>query len=74
MAKLPTSAEILAAIEKVKQLPVDVREELEYLLDEGIVANVDEIVQDETNDILLLLRQVLEVTELRREQLGEDLS
>ncbi len=64
----------MAAIEKVKQLPVDVREELEYLLDEGIVANVDEIVQDETNDILLLLRQVLEVTELRREQLGEDLS
>ena len=67
MAKLPTSAEILTVIEKVQQLPTDVRAEIEQL-DTEIVDNVDEIVQDETNDILLLLRlrKVLEVIELRR--------
>lgn len=66
MAKVPSTEEILQQIESIQRLPGQVREAAAAAGPDAADKAAD-LAQQKVNHVLLLLRQMLEVTELHRE-------
>jgi hypothetical protein len=66
MPRVPSTNEILEQIESIQRLPQQVREAAVEGGPAAAAAAAD-LTQAKVNDVLLLLRQMLQVTELHRE-------
>lgn len=66
MPKIPSTQEILKQIESIQRLPEQIREAVAVAGPDAADKAAD-LAQQRVNHVLLLLRQMLEVTELHRE-------